>query len=79
VGAGGTAILVEESVAATGRTEPPASRLFEPEADPGGVSLEDSILRVWEDLTGSGGAECPVCGGRMRASAACGGCGSELG
>ena len=78
MGAGGTAILVEEPPA-TGRSEPPAPRLFEPEADPGGVSLEDSILRVWEDLTGNGGAECPVCGGRLRASAGCGGCGSELG
>ena len=78
MGAGGTAILVEEPPA-TGRSEPPAPRLFEPEADPGGVSLEDSILRVWEDLAGSGGAECPVCGGRMRVASGCGNCGSELG
>jgi hypothetical protein len=77
VGAVGTAIFVEEPPA-TGRSEPPAPRLFEPAADPGGVSLEDSILRVWEDLTGSGGAECPVCGGRMRVSAGCDGCGSDL-
>jgi hypothetical protein len=77
VGAGGTATLVEEPPA-TGRSEPPAPRLFQPEADPGGVSLEDSILRVWEDLAGSGGAECPVCGGRMRAAAGCEACGSEL-
>jgi hypothetical protein len=78
VGAGGTAILVEDSVAATGRSEPPAPRLFQPEADPGGVSLEDSILGVWEDLVGNGKAECPVCGGRMRITAGCEGCGSEM-
>ncbi len=56
--------------------ERPAPRLFTPE--PGGVSLEDSILGVWEDLTGAGRAGCPVCGGRMRAAAGCESCGSEL-
>jgi tRNA(Ile2) C34 agmatinyltransferase TiaS len=62
-------------------TDPPAAvrsapRLFEPRS--GGVSLEDSILRTWEDLTGRGDAGCPVCGGRMRAAAACESCGSDL-
>jgi hypothetical protein len=54
----------------------PARRLFEPRA--GGVSLEDSILRTWEDLTAQGSAGCPVCGGRLRAASACESCGSEL-
>ena len=54
--------------------EPSAERLFEP----GRLTLEDTILGVWEDLTGEGRAECPVCGGRMRAAGACDGCGSEL-
>ena len=55
-------------------TKPSAKRLFEP----GGLTLEDTVLGVWEDLTGEGRAECPVCGGRMRAAGACDGCGSEL-
>jgi len=54
----------------------PAQRLFEPRA--GGVSLEDSILRVWEDLVGDGSAGCPVCSGRLRAAAGCEACGSAL-
>ena len=54
--------------------EPTAERLFEP----GGLTLEDAILGVWEDLTGEGRAECPVCGGRTLAAAGCAGCGSEL-
>jgi hypothetical protein len=57
-------------------TERPAPRLFEPAS--GGVSLEESILRTWEDLTATGSAGCPVCGGRMRAADGCGDCGSEL-
>jgi len=51
-----------------------AKRLF----DPVEVTLEDRILGVWEDLAASGRAECPVCGGRLRAGAGCEGCGSEL-
>lgn len=56
---------------ATGRS---ASRLFEP----GDVTLEAAILGVWEDLTASGRAECPVCGGRLGAADGCDGCGAEL-
>jgi tRNA(Ile2) C34 agmatinyltransferase TiaS len=56
---------------ATGR---PEQRLFEP----GGVSLEDSIVVVWEGLASKGRAECPVCGGCMHAAGRCDGCGSEL-
>jgi hypothetical protein len=56
-------------------TARPPSRLFEP---PGGeVSLEESILGVWEDLARHGKAGCPVCGGRINA-AGCDDCGSAL-
>ena len=51
-----------------------ASRLFEP----GQVTLEDSILAVWESLVAEGRAECPVCGGSISAEGGCAGCGSEL-
>jgi hypothetical protein len=77
VGAVATAAQVDEPPA-TGRSTSPEPRLFEPQADPGGVSLEDVILRAWEDLAGSGSVECPVCGGRMRASAGCETCGADL-
>ena len=49
-------------------------RLFEPS----GSTLEDVILSAWEDLAAGGPAECPVCGGRMRAASGCDGCGSDL-
>lgn len=66
--------LVHDPLAA----ERPARRLFEPPQPGGGVSLEESILGVWEDLSRHGHAGCPVCGGRMRAEAGCDGCGSVL-
>ena len=57
-------------------TERRPARLFQP---PGGeVSLEESILGVWEDLARAGEAGCPVCGGRIRASSGCSDCGSAL-
>jgi hypothetical protein len=63
-------------------THPPAAersapRLFEPT---GGreVSLEDSILGVWEDLVATARAECPVCGGPLRRDTGCELCGAEL-
>ena len=59
-------------------TARPAQRLFEPQRPDGGVSLEERLLGVWEDLTRHGHAGCPVCGGRMRHSHSCDGCGSEL-
>jgi len=74
-----TAVATDERSArtrATPGTGRPARRLFEPHT--GGVSLEDSILRTWEDLTDQGSAGCPVCGGRQRAASACEDCGSEL-
>ena len=56
----------------------PAERLFEPRRPDGGVTLEDSLLRVWEDLSRDGHAGCPVCGGRMTVAGCCRECGSEL-
>jgi tRNA(Ile2) C34 agmatinyltransferase TiaS len=49
-------------------------RLF----DAGGRTLEDLILERWDELVASGRAECPVCGGHLRAAGGCEGCGSEL-
>lgn len=53
------------------------ARLFEPVAsrEP---SLEDAIRRVWDELTETGAAECPVCAGAMRVDDGCAGCGSQL-
>ena len=50
------------------------STLFEP----GGTTLEDSILGVWEDLVAEGRAQCPVCAGAMDVAGGCEGCGAEL-
>jgi hypothetical protein len=49
-------------------------RLFEP----GGPTLEDVVLRAWDELVADGHAECPVCGGAMSVLAGCEGCGAEL-
>ena len=51
-----------------------ASTLFEP----GGMTLEDSILGVWDDLVAEGNAACPVCGDSMSAAGGCEACGAEL-
>jgi tRNA(Ile2) C34 agmatinyltransferase TiaS len=51
----------------------PAPTLFERER----VTLEDVVLRVWEDLALEGRAGCPVCGGSM-SSSGCADCGTEL-
>ena len=63
-------------------TEP---RLHEPRrAADGGLTLEDVVCSVWEDLSVRGLAACPVCGDDMsvpgdhRRPATCRGCGSEL-
>ena len=58
--------------------ERPAARLFEPHRPDGGVSLEERLLAVWEDLTARGQAGCPVCGGRIHVASGCEDCGSEL-
>ena len=49
-------------------------RLFEPH----GLTLEDVVLGAWEDLVAGNPAECPVCGGKMRAASGCGACGADL-
>jgi hypothetical protein len=56
----------------------PARRPLQPHQPDGGVSLEERLLAVWEDLTGHGHAGCPVCGGRINAGAGCDGCGSAI-
>ena len=42
-----------------------------------GLTLEDRILGVWEELVVEGSARCPVCGGSISPEG-CGDCGSEL-
>ena len=64
----------ESALAERPPAEASAPRLFEP----GGVTLEDAVLGVWEDLVEHGCAECPVCGGSMSAAGGCESCGSEL-
>ena len=64
----------ERSAAERPQPDRGASRLFEP----GSVTLEDSILAVWEGLVAEGRAECPVCGDSISAEGGCAGCGSEL-
>jgi hypothetical protein len=54
--------------------EAPAPRLFES----GGVTLEDVVLDLWEDLRAEGRASCPVCGGSMARASGCEFCGAEL-
>jgi hypothetical protein len=49
----------------------------------GGLTLEERLDCVWEGLRADGAAECPVCGGPMRAqtqgrTARCSGCRSQL-
>ena len=48
-------------------------RLFEPSE----VTLEDSILGVWEALEADTRAECPICHGELVTSG-CKTCGSQL-
>jgi DNA-directed RNA polymerase subunit RPC12/RpoP len=72
-----TATRRPPAVAAPGSARGPSvSRLFRPE--PGKRSLEDAILRIYEDLARDGHAACPVCGGRIEPRSACRDCGSEL-
>ncbi len=69
------AVATESALTERPPTEAPAPRLFEP----GGSTLEDTVLGVWEDLVTIGRAECPVCGGSMDRTAGCESCGAELG
>ena len=67
-----TAVAVEAPVAGADekRSE---DRLFEPSE----VTLEDSILGVWEALEARGRVECPVCSATL-APSGCASCGSQL-
>jgi hypothetical protein len=56
-------------------------------APAGGVSLEQVVARVWDDVRAAERASCLVCGGELAprygsgslpVGASCGGCGSEL-
>jgi hypothetical protein len=64
----------EPALAERPPAQAPAPRLFQP----GGMTLEDLVLGVWEELIAEGRAECPVCGGPIAPSAGCGSCGTEL-
>ncbi len=64
----------ERALAERPPTEAPVPKLFEP----GGLTLEDVVLGVWEDLAARGRAECPVCGGSLATAGGCDTCGSEL-
>jgi DnaJ-class molecular chaperone len=72
-----TALAVETAApgATAGRTQGGGvtKRLFEPSE----VTLEDSILGVWEALEAHGRAECPVCHGELERGG-CATCGSSL-
>ena len=54
--------------------EASAERLFEP----GGTTLEDVVLGLWDQLVADGRVACPVCGHAMSAAGGCESCGAEL-
>ncbi len=58
---------------ATAEVAAPSGRLFEPSE----VTLEDSILGVWEALTADRRTQCPVCHGELEPGG-CATCGSQL-
>lgn len=64
----------EPALAERPPAEAPAPRLFEP----GGMTLEDLVLGLWDELATQGRAECPVCGGSIAPAAGCDSCGAEL-
>jgi hypothetical protein len=64
----------EPAVAERPPAKAPEPRLFEP----GGSTLEDVVLGLWEELVAEGRAECPVCGGSITPAAGCESCGAEL-
>jgi DnaJ-class molecular chaperone len=69
-----TAVAAEVRAPIEGRRSTGAmKRLFEPSE----VTLEDSILGVWEALEADTRAECPVCHGELETSG-CMTCGSQL-
>jgi hypothetical protein len=47
----------------------------------GGLTLERKLQSVWEGLSATGAASCPLCDGEMEAAAdggTCGDCGTQL-
>jgi hypothetical protein len=64
----------ERALAERPPTEAAEPKLFEP----GGATLEDVVLGLWEDLCAEGRAPCPVCGGSMARAGGCDSCGAEL-
>lgn len=78
----------ERPSGAEGERRPPANHL--PAASPPGtrspsgrLTLERELERIWEGLTATGAAACPLCGAELRrepgtAAGRCGGCGSVL-
>ena len=69
-----TALAAEVSAPVVGpRSTGAMQRLFEPSE----VTLEDSILGVWEALDADTRAECPICHGEL-ATSGCDTCGSQL-
>jgi hypothetical protein len=66
--------LATEAPAARPSLQHTGHRLFEPSE----VTLEDSILDVWEALEARGRAVCPVCRAESLGPAGCAGCGSQL-
>lgn len=63
---------------ATGVAPDAGARLFEPLSTGGGITLEQRLIAIWDDLTAAGESACPVCGDRIRAAAACDACGATL-
>ena len=70
-----SAVATREPATATER--PQRAKATTPLFDDG-FTLEDRVLRAWEDLIVQGRAACPVCGGSVAAGSPCEGCGSEL-
>lgn len=59
-------------------SKPPTGQSARVPVAQSGLTLEDLILGAWEDLTGLGRAECPVCDGSMTGHGDCASCGSQL-
>ncbi len=75
-------LVAERGVQRTRATEDTARRRFAGvRLGGGGLTLGQTLDRVWEGLHAAGVAECPVCHGRMTAGATaparCGDCGSR--
>ena len=74
------ALATRQDVAAERPTAGEASSSGAPSTlfEPGGTTLEESILGVWDELVAEGNTACPVCGDSMSAAGGCEACGAEL-